>query len=55
MLCSKHHSAQSDDGVHYNPKKWYKRFYSLLSLKMQAENNKNEFLEWNRTNLVPLN
>ena len=55
MLCSKHHSAQSDDGVHYNPKKWYERFYSLSLLKAQAAINRDEFLEWNKFNLVPLN
>ena len=37
MLCNHHHSAQSMDGLHYNPSGWYRRFLPFAMLEKIAE------------------
>ena len=37
MLCLDHHSAQSNAGVHKDPKAWYDRFIPLAELQAIAQ------------------
>ncbi len=43
MLCNRHHSAQSMDGIHHDMIKWHEKHYTFIEIEVMAEENLNLF------------